>query len=103
MDDDRKTLYVETTIPSYATARENSDPLTASRQAMTKLFWERERNKYRLFVSDAVVMECERGDKNAAQRRLDFIAGIENFRRPAKWKPPPMTTKLCCKYRGKPK
>ena len=69
-------MYVETTIPSYATAKASRDIITAHRQAVTRLFWENERHKYDLFTSQFVIDECSRGDKEAANRRLDFIRGI---------------------------
>jgi hypothetical protein len=79
MDTERKRLYVETTIPSYATAWTSADPLTAEMQATTKRFWNEERDKFELFVSRYVINECSLGDKTAAQRRLDFIDGIERL------------------------
>jgi hypothetical protein len=38
----RKSLYIESTIPSYATARPSTDLIVAARQAITRLFWEEE-------------------------------------------------------------
>jgi hypothetical protein len=76
MDTERKRLYVETTIPSYATAWTSADPLTAEMQATTKRFWHEEREKFELFVSAYVIDECRDGDPQAAQRRLQCIEGI---------------------------
>jgi predicted nucleic acid-binding protein len=75
----RKSLYVETTIPSYATSRGSSDLIVAARQLLTKKFWEEEREKYELFTSQYVFDECELGDKEAAKRRFDFISGIRTI------------------------
>jgi hypothetical protein len=71
-----KSVYIETTIPSYATGKTSRDMITAHRQAITRLFWENERHKYDLFVSQFVIDECRRGDNEAAQRRLNFIRNI---------------------------
>jgi hypothetical protein len=71
-----KSVYVETTIPSLATARPSRDTIIAGRQASTLLFWENEREKYDLYVSQYVIDECALGDLNAAARRLDFLRGI---------------------------
>jgi len=71
-----KSIYIETTIPSFATARPSRDTIIAGRQASTLLFWENERNKYELYVSQYVIDECSFGDEAAAQRRLDFLRGI---------------------------
>jgi hypothetical protein len=74
--DEKKSLYLESTIPSYITARETNDVIKAARQAMTKLFWEHERGKYRLVVSQYVINECQLGNPEAAQKRLSLIANI---------------------------
>jgi hypothetical protein len=71
-----KSVYVETTIPSLATARPSRDTIIAGHQASTLLFWENERGKYDLYVSQYVIDECALGDANAAARRLEFLRGI---------------------------
>jgi hypothetical protein len=76
MDKNRKSVYIESTIPSYATARGSANPLNLLRQAQTRAFWDKERHKYDLYVSEYVVEECKDGDNNAAQRRLNFITGL---------------------------
>jgi len=50
--------------------------IIAGRQATTHEFWESERHKYDLFVSDFVYQECKSGDPEAAKRRLRFLDGI---------------------------
>jgi hypothetical protein len=82
MIESHKTVYIETTIPSYATAKPSGDAVVAGRQAITKFFWEYERYKYDLVISQDVVAECSRGDPEAAARRLEFISGIEQLKRP---------------------
>jgi predicted nucleic acid-binding protein len=72
----KKTVYVETTVPSYATAKPSIDILAANRQAITKLFWEYEKDKYKLYISQFVLQECKQGDPEAVKRRLDFIKDI---------------------------
>jgi len=76
MHTSKKTVYVETTIPSYATAKPSMDILSANRQAITKLFWEYEKDKYKLYISQFVFDECKQGNPEAAKRRLDFIKDI---------------------------
>jgi hypothetical protein len=77
MDEAKKSVYIESTIPSYATARESSNALNLLRKAQTRDFWDNYRQRYTLYVSQDVVDECARGDPEAAQRRLDLIEGIE--------------------------
>jgi hypothetical protein len=76
MENAKKSLYLESTIPSYATARGSKDVIKAARQSMTKLFWEQERHNYELVVSQYVIDECSLGDREAAQKRLELISGI---------------------------
>jgi hypothetical protein len=80
MDEERKSLYVESTIPSYAVARESANALNLLRQTQTRAFWDRERHKYKLYVSEDVLNECAKGVPEAARRRMDFIEGIEVLR-----------------------
>jgi hypothetical protein len=82
MKPERKSIYLETTIPSYATAKPSANVVVAARQAITKFFWEQERHKYSLVISQDVIGECSRGDPEAARRRLDFMRGIEQLSRP---------------------
>jgi hypothetical protein len=76
MDGQKKGLYIETTIPSYGSGRTSGNSISAGKQASTKQFWEQNRQKFNLYVSDYVVVECGDGDFDAAKRRLDFIKGI---------------------------
>jgi hypothetical protein len=69
-------LYVESTIPSYVTAWANRDTIIAGHQAATRLFWEEERQKYDLYISQYVIDEIRDGDADAAQKRLELVAGI---------------------------
>ena len=71
-----KTLYIETTVPSLATSKLSRDIIIAGRQASTNLFWETERHKYEVYISQYVIDECSLGDSNAADRRLEFLKGI---------------------------
>lgn len=77
MKTNRQSIYIETTIPSYATARASTDLIIAARQTITKIFWEDERQKYDLFISQDVLDECWRGDMEVARKRLALIDGIQ--------------------------
>ena len=64
-------VYVETTILSYLAARPSRQPVTAGRQVITRQWWETERKKYNLVVSEVVEAECGR-DAESATRRREF-------------------------------
>lgn len=72
----KPSVYLETTIPSYLAARTSTDLIVAGRQAVTHEFYESERHKYELFISDYVLRECSSGDTDAAQRRLSWLQGV---------------------------
>jgi hypothetical protein len=75
-DKEKKSAYIESTIPSYATARPSSNILNTIRKAQTETFWQI-RDRFKLWVSQDVLDEISGGDKDAAQRRLEFVKGIE--------------------------
>jgi len=73
---DKKTVYIETSIVSYLTARPSSDLLAAAWQKVTIDWWETQRDRFDLFASDIVIEEAGRGDDVAVARRLEALAGI---------------------------
>lgn len=75
-------LYLETSIVSYLTAHPSRDVVTAGRQELTREWWERERDKYSLFVSEFVILEAQEGDSGAAQRRLEALSGMPEVELP---------------------
>lgn len=69
-------VYIETSIPSYLTARPSRDVRAAAWQQLTSQWWEQEKSKYDLFISELVLTEAGAGDPDAAQRRLDSLQGL---------------------------
>ena len=72
-------VYVETTVLSYLAARPSRQPITAGRQAVTRQWWQTERRKYDLVVSEAVEAECERGDQSLVLRRRQLLGEVSLF------------------------
>lgn len=70
------TVYVETTIIGYLASRPSRDLVTAANQRLTHDWWELHREQYEVYVSEAVLAECSAGDPEAAQERLDAVAGL---------------------------
>lgn len=68
-------VYIETTIPSYLTARPSRQVRRQAHQEATRAWWGR-RHGYELFVSRLVIQECSAGDPEAAAERLAAIAGL---------------------------
>jgi predicted nucleic acid-binding protein len=72
----QQTVYIETSIVSYLTARPSRDLIVAAHQRITDEWWEKRRNHFQLYISSLVVEEAEQGDKEAAQKRLQILQDI---------------------------
>jgi len=68
-------VYVETTVISYLAALPSRDIVVAGHQEMTRAWWSH-RDRFQLFVSQAVVEEAARGDAVAAARRVVLLEEI---------------------------
>jgi len=69
-------IYIETSIPSYLTARPSNDIRVAANQNITIEWWETRRPNFELFISEFVIAEASLGNPEAAKRRLDAIANL---------------------------
>ena len=69
-------LYLETTIPSYLTARRSRDLRLAAHQEVTHAWWEEQRTQYELFTSAYVRQEAAEGNPALATLRLALLDGI---------------------------
>lgn len=74
-----KSVYVETSIISYLTARPSRDLRAAAWQQITAQWWEQARTRYELFTSEIVALEAREGNAEAAQRRLDILRQMEGL------------------------
>jgi predicted nucleic acid-binding protein len=70
------TLYIETSIVSYLRQRPSSQVVMAARQLLTHRWWNNERSKYELVVSQYVIDEASAGDPTLAAERLESLDGI---------------------------
>ena len=73
---DKKTVYIETSIVSYLTARPSSNLLAAAWQKATVDWWDTQRGRFDLYVSATVIEEAKRGDTQAAARRIEALEDI---------------------------
>jgi hypothetical protein len=72
----KRSLYLESTIPSYLVAAPSRDLLIAAHQQVTAEWWRTQRTGFDLYVSQFVLDEIGRGDADVARRRLDVVKGI---------------------------
>lgn len=70
-------VYIETTVISYLTAKPSRDLVVAAHQEITREWWEIALSLCRGFVSPVVIEEIARGDSDAAKRRLDSVANFQ--------------------------
>ena len=69
-------VYIETTIPSYLTARPALQVIQAGHQLSTRRWWEEYRGSFELFTSLVTIQEAREGDQEAAQKRLDSLKDV---------------------------
>ena len=70
------TVYIETSIIGYLTARSASNVVFQARQLLTRQWWDEQRMSYDLLVSQLVIDEVSAGDEVAAEERLQLVDGI---------------------------
>jgi len=70
----KQSVYIETSVVSYLTAKPSRDIVVAAHQQVTVEWWENSLPHFDPFVSPVVIEEVSRGDEEAARRRLEKIA-----------------------------
>jgi hypothetical protein len=69
-------VYVESSIISYLTSKPSRDVIAIANQSITSDWWEFERHKFDLVISEFVIAEISLGNPEAAQRRLTAIKDL---------------------------
>lgn len=69
-------VYIETSLVSYLVARQSRDLIVAARQQLTLDWWEKERTKYDLLISEIVLDEARLGDADEIVKRLNALDGL---------------------------
>ena len=72
----KKSVYIETSIISYLTARTSRDVRAAAWQQITGEWWDETRAGYDLFTSELVIVEASAGNPEAAALRLQALEEI---------------------------
>ncbi len=70
------TVYIETSIVSYASARPSRDIQNAAMQQQARDWWKLERQKFDLVTSQLTLNEASAGDASAAADRLRLLDGL---------------------------
>jgi len=69
---ERQIIYLETSVVSYLTSRPSTNLIIAGHQAATRDFWD-QLPELDCFVSELVIQEAGRGDRTAANDRLEAL------------------------------
>ncbi len=72
----KPSVYLETSVVSYAVSRRSRDLVVAGHQMATREWFAQRAQGYAVFVSQLVVGEAARGDGDAAKERVGLLEGI---------------------------
>src|ERR1041384_712960 len=72
----KSSVYIETTVVSYLTARPSQDPLIRAHQDLTRQWWNERAAQFDLYTSRFVLIEASAGDPAAAAERIDVLKTI---------------------------
>jgi hypothetical protein len=72
----KRTVYIETSVISYLTARSSQDAIISACQQITRLWWDAGRSVDSSFISTYVIEEASNGDPAAAEERLAALRVI---------------------------
>ena len=70
----KPTVYIETSVISYLTAKLSRDLIVAAHQQITNDWWENALSKYEAFISPVVLEEISRGDSTAVKSRFEKVS-----------------------------
>jgi len=72
----KATVYIESSVISYLTARPSKNALQAERQRLTRLWWRKLRPQFDCYVSDTVIKEISEGELLMAKKRVTAVRTI---------------------------
>ncbi len=72
-------VYLETTVISYLTARPSRDIIVAGHQQITQEWFEKISPKFQCYVSEVVIEESEKGDSEVSKKRLSLISDFQTL------------------------
>lgn len=72
-----ETVYIETSILGYLTARSTKNLILAANIEITKEWWESRRSDFVLYTSQAVLNEVAKGDTEVAAQRIEILRGFQ--------------------------
>lgn len=77
MEKRKLSVYIESSVISYLTARPSNDLIKSARKAVTEDWWKNERIRFEIFISSLVEEEISRGNQDAALKRKKITASLD--------------------------
>ncbi len=71
-----ETVYIETSILGYLTARSTKNLVLAANIEVTKDWWQLRRSTFNLYISQVVLDEVAQGDAEIAAQRLEVLQDV---------------------------
>jgi hypothetical protein len=71
-----ETIYIETSIFGYLTARSTKNLILAANIEVTRDWWESFRSTFTLYISQVVLDEVMEGDAEMAAKRIEVLQGL---------------------------
>jgi predicted nucleic acid-binding protein len=71
-----ETVYIETSILGYLTARSTKNLILAGNIEVTRDWWKLRRSTFTLYISQVVLSEAAQGDAEMAAQRLEAMRGL---------------------------
>jgi len=71
-----ETVYIETSILGYLTARPSRDLIVAANIEITREWWDTRRSAFQLYSSQAVIKETSQGDAALETQRLEIVRNL---------------------------
>ncbi|MEJ6486612.1 type II toxin-antitoxin system VapC family toxin [Nostoc punctiforme UO1] len=68
-----ETVYIETSIVGYLTARPSNNLILMANLEATREWWDTRRYQFMLYISQVVLDEVARGDTEIATKRLEIV------------------------------
>jgi predicted nucleic acid-binding protein len=69
-----ETVYIETSIIGYLTARTSNNLILMANVEATRDWWDTRRTQFDLYISQTVLDESAQGDTEIASRRLEILS-----------------------------
>ncbi len=68
-----ETVYIETSIIGYLSARSSNNLTLMAHREATLNWWDNRRSQFTLYISQVVLDEVARGDREVATQRLELL------------------------------